>query len=258
VPPRTPLLGAVGTALLAAALPATMLPAEALSLGPSAARPGAAGPGGERRPAGRAGPADAAHLLAATAGCAPVSKGKYRADAGAAATIPVCGAKGAVFWKADMDIDCDGQVTAHCNTATDRYFQNRTAFSQSDGRPLNSEKLPFVVVPAPSGIWNYRAAGIRGGTVAAVIHGGSVRYAVVGDTGPVGLIGEASYATARGLGIPPHPQGGGAASGVTYILFKNSRVTPIEDHREAVRLGDALAKKFLRENRSGEVAGQGR
>ncbi|QIQ06330.1 glycoside hydrolase family 75 protein [Streptomyces liangshanensis] len=246
---RTRVLGAVGTALLAAALPATVLPAEAVSLGPAAGPPaGAGGPGGERREPDQEGSVAAADLLAATAACAPVSKGKYRTDEGAAETVPVCDATGAVFWKADMDIDCDGQVTAHCNTTTDPWFQNQTAFSQSDGKPLNSEKLPFVVVPAPSERWTYTASGIRGGGVVAVVHGGRVQYAVVGDTGPVGIIGEASYAAAGGLGIPPHPQRGGVPSGVTYILFKNSRVSPIENHDEAVRLGDVLAKKFVREN----------
>jgi hypothetical protein len=42
---------------------------------------------------------------------------------------------------------------------------------------------------------------------------------------------------------------------VTYILFKDARVTAIEDHGEAVRLGDALARKFLRENQGGERSG---
>ncbi|MET9480677.1 glycoside hydrolase family 75 protein [Streptomyces sp. NPDC006638] len=245
---RTRALGTVGTALLAAALPATVLPAEALSAAPAAPPAGAAGPRGERRAPGQEGTVRAADLLAATTACTPVSKGKYRTDAGAAATVPVCGTKDAVFWKADMDIDCDGQVTAHCNTTTDPWFQESTAFAQSDGKPLNSEKLPFVVVPAPSELWSYPASGIRGGGVVAVVHGGRVRYAVVGDTGPVGIIGEASYATAESLGIPAHPQRGGVASGVTYILFKNTRVSPIENHDEAVRLGDALAKKFVREN----------
>lgn len=81
--------------------------------------------------------------------------------------------------------------------------------------------------------------------MAAVIHDGKVRYAVVGDTGPTGIIGEASYAAAVALGIDPDPRTGGTASGVTYILFKNSEATPIESAGAAVTEGEALARKFV-------------
>jgi hypothetical protein len=198
-------------------------------------------------PARQEGSVAAAELLAKAGGqgCDPVSKGLYSVDEGVAAAVPVCGADGAVFWKADLDIDCDGQATARCNPTTDDSFQSMTAFSQSDGKPLNAEKLPYIVVPGTGENWDYRSSDIKGGGVAAVIHGDSVRYAVVGDTGPTGIIGEASYATAEGLGIPSNPDHGGAASGVTYILFQGSEVSPIESHGEAILLGDKLARKFV-------------
>lgn len=217
---------AVGTALLAAAaLPAGAAPVQAPE-----------------------GTVTAADLLAEMTSCSQISNGKYSLDVGAPATVPVCGLNGAVFWKADMDIDCDGQVTTECNKRTDPWFQDQTAFHQSDGRPLNSEELPYVVVPGPSGIWNYTDSGIRGGSVAAVIHGDEVQYAVVGDTGPTKIIGEASYAAARALGINPDPATGGAASGVTYIVFTGSRVSPIEDQEATASLGEALAEQFLEDN----------
>ncbi|MFC8195399.1 glycoside hydrolase family 75 protein [Streptomyces sp. NPDC057298] len=190
----------------------------------------------------------AAALLAELTSCSQISKGRYRTDAGAPATVPVCGKNGAVFWKADMDIDCDGQATARCNRRTDPWFQDQTAFHQSDGRPLNSEKLPYVVVPAPSPVWNYASSGIRGGSVAAVIYGDRIQYAVVGDTGPSKIIGEASYATAQGLGIDPDPATGGAASGVTYLVFTGSRVTPLESRTATASLGEELAERFIRSN----------
>ncbi|EGX54890.1 hypothetical protein SZN_35677, partial [Streptomyces zinciresistens K42] len=56
--------------------------------------------------------------------------------------------------------------------------------------------------------------------------------------------GEASYAAAERLGIPPDPARGGAASGVTYIVFKNSRVSPLESRDAAVALGGKLAEEF--------------
>ncbi|GHI09859.1 hypothetical protein AQI88_15910 [Streptomyces cellostaticus] len=188
----------------------------------------------------------AADLLDRVRTCTQVSRGRYRADDGAPADIPVCGTPGAVFWKADLDVDCDGQPTARCNRRTDPFFTAATAYQQSDDHRLKAESLPYIVIPASSDIWDHRAYGIEGGSVAAVIYQGRVQYAVVGDTGPRELIGEASYATAEGLGIHPDPRLGGVASGVTYIVFKDSRITPIEDRQAAVAEGERLARLFLR------------
>lgn len=186
----------------------------------------------------------AADLLARSRDCVPVSRGRYRTDESSPASVRICGTPDAVFWKADMDIDCDGRSTARCNSGTDPDRSFATAVQQSDGRYLNAERLPYIVVPAISGIWNPGVYGIHGGAVAAVVYRGRVRYAVVGDTGPRGIIGEASYATARALGIDPDPSTGGTPSGVTYIVFRNSRVDPAEDHAAAVRTGKRLAARF--------------
>ncbi|MFE1749372.1 glycoside hydrolase family 75 protein [Streptomyces anandii] len=199
----------------------------------------------EDPPARSEGGVRAADLLARLRHCRPVSRGRYRPDAGARATIPVCGLRGAVFWKADMDIDCDGRPTARCNRRTDPQFSPATAYAQSDGRRLDAERLPYVVLPAPSRIWDPGAHGVGGGSVAAVVYRGRVQYAVVGDTGPRDLIGEASYATARRLGIPADPLGGGVRSGVTYIVFKHARVDALEDHAATVARGERLLRRLL-------------
>ncbi|MFF8916209.1 glycoside hydrolase family 75 protein [Streptomyces sp. NPDC015032] len=243
------LAAASGAALLAAATPAPAAEARpasgAVSAAASRAESGAAGRGA----AGiQEGSVSAADLLAKVTSCSQISNGKYRTDEETSATVPVCGKNGAVFWKADMDIDCDGQITAACNKNTDPWFQDDTAFHTSGDQPLNAEKLPYVVVPSSSSIWNYSSAGIKGGGVVAVIYNNKVEYAVVGDTGPNKIIGEASYATAKALGIDPDPKTGGAESGVTYILFKNSKVSPIESHSAAVTAGEALAKQFIQNN----------
>ncbi|MER8223827.1 glycoside hydrolase family 75 protein [Streptomyces sp. NPDC094143] len=221
---------------LAAASAALLAPATAPTTQP---------PHGDPPVATREATVTATGLLAKVRDCAPVSRGRYRSDYGAPATIPVCGTGDAVYWKADMDIDCDGRPGPRCNRGTDPYFAPGTAFAQSDGRPLSAERLPFIVVPAPSRIWDYRDHGVRGGSVVAVIHRDRVQYAVVGDTGPQHIIGEASYAAAEALGIRPDPHGGGVASGVTYIVFKNTRVSPIEDHAAAVAAGERAAKRFV-------------
>ena len=222
----------------------TLAAASAALLAP-AALPAAARPS---QPMAREGNVRATDLLAKVRGCAPVSNGRYRSDDGAAADIPVCGARGAVYWKADMDIDCDGRSGPLCNRRTDPLFSETTAYQQDDGRHLNAETLPYVVVPGPSHIWDHREHDVQGGAVAAVIYQDRVQYAVVGDTGPDDIIGEASYATAKALGIRPDPHGGGTDAGVTYLVFKGSRVSPIENHGAAVTLGESLARKFLREN----------
>lgn len=193
----------------------------------------------------REGAVSAADLLAKVKDCKQVSNGKYKTDEGASPSVPVCDTKGAVFWKADMDIDCDGRQTDQCNKETDPDFQDDTAFHTFDGRPLDTVTTPYVVVPGKSEIWDFNDSGIKGGGVVAVIKGDKVEYAAVGDTGPEEAIGEASLATARGLDIDPDPAGGGAESGVTYIAFKGSEANAIEDHDRTVELGDRLAKDFV-------------
>ena len=53
----------------------------------------------------------AAQLLARTNSCSVASASKYKTDTEAGATINICRSGSAFFWKADMDIDCDGVTT---------------------------------------------------------------------------------------------------------------------------------------------------
>jgi hypothetical protein len=199
---------------------------------------------------GGSGAPTAAELLAKVTSCSQISNGKYKTDSDVStATIAVCQKTGAVFWKADMDIDCDGIRTTQCNENTDCCFQPDTFCHSSTDNPLNAAQLPYVVVPSASSIWDYRNFQIGCGTVVAVIFNNQVLYAVVGDTGPTGIIGEASYATANSLGINPDPSNGGTDSGVTYIVFQGSqRVSPIENHNNATTLGQQLARTFVNNN----------
>ncbi|WP_307793140.1 RICIN domain-containing protein [Amycolatopsis sp. MtRt-6] len=198
---------------------------------------------GSAQAAVEAGPS-ASQLLAKTQNCQQISNGRYSFDEGGAATVPVCQANGAVFFTADMDIDCDGVRTTQCNENTDCCFYPDTAFHTSTDQPLNAAQLPFVVLPQPTSTWDYRNYGIDGGSVVAVIYHNQVTYAVVGDTGPASIIGEASYATAVSLGIDPDPKTGGTEGPVTYIVFPNTHVNPIESHANAVSLGEQVATQF--------------
>ncbi|MFL6144448.1 MAG: glycoside hydrolase family 75 protein [Labedaea sp.] len=194
-----------------------------------------------------AGPSASA-LLAKTSSCNQISNGKFRTDEETGRTVPVCDSNGAVWWRADMDIDCDGQRTSNCNEDTDCCFQADTAFHQSDGRPLRADSLHYIVVPSPSNTWRYTSSGLRGAGSCAVIFNNRVLYTVIGDTGPTAIIGEASYATARDLGIDPDPSTGGTDGPVTYICFKNSRVSPIESNSQATSVGQGLANTFVANN----------
>ncbi|WP_424569602.1 glycoside hydrolase family 75 protein [Streptomyces sp. CH-036] len=242
---RTRMLALTSAVCGAALLGAAALPASASGSSSGSASGSASGSSAQEPEAG-AGVVTAAQLLAEVRACSRISKGRYRTDSGSAkATVPVCGTRDAVFWKADMDIDCDGRKTRACNRKTDPYFLPETAFQSSRGEPLDSAALPHVVVPGPSKVWDYRKSGLTGGSVVAVVYRDRVRYGVIGDTGPTGIIGEASYAMAKTLGIDPDPSTGGAESGVTYIAFKNSRISPIESRARAQSRGAALAREFV-------------
>ncbi|HEY4457008.1 MAG TPA: glycoside hydrolase family 75 protein [Pseudonocardiaceae bacterium] len=186
----------------------------------------------------------AAQLLAKVSGkCNQVSTGAYSNKNGGKA--PICASGNAYYWTSGMAIDCDGQTTTQCNKNTDCCYQPDTSFHQSDGKPLSAAVLPYVVIPLPGKIWSYKKAGLKGGDVVVVIYKGQVEYAVFGDEGPNNSIGEASYATAKSLGIDDNPKTGGTAGPVTYIVFKNSVVSPIESHANAVSSGQKLAQAFV-------------
>jgi glycosyl hydrolase group 75 (putative chitosanase) len=193
-------------------------------------------------------PPIASRLLAKVKTCSQISTGRYATDDGGPRTIPVCGrVTGAVFWKADMDIDCDGIVTARCNPNTDPSFLPGTALEPS-GTPLNAETTRYMVIPQGTRTFNYSEHNIKLGAVAAIVYKKRVTFAVFGDTGPKNIIGEASYATAQTLGIDPDPATGGADSGVTYIVFKGTKVANPHSNSAIASAGKAAAARFLGSN----------
>jgi hypothetical protein len=191
----------------------------------------------------------AAELLAALTACdqAVGVGGPFAADSGGPRDISICALPTAVFWTADLDVDCDGKTTTACNTESDPSYLDETATTDSMGDPLDAAALPFVVVPVASARFDYRDAGLGLGSVAAVIYDGRVEYGVIGDLGPSTIIGEASYRMAELLGIDPDPATGGAEEGVTYIAFTGAtaEVTTMEDHAEAAAIGLAHARALL-------------
>jgi hypothetical protein len=173
---------------------------------------------------------------------------KFATDSGGAKTIPVCQLNGAVWWTSDMDIDCDGGQGAIC--MNDPWYLPDTSATDSNGNPLDASTLPFFVIPLPSNGFDYAAHGIGLGSVAAVIYAGKIEYAIFGDQGPKGIIGEGSFALAEKLGIDSDPAIGGVDSGVTFIVFTgvDAKVSKNEDHNEAIAIGKQRAAKFLVDN----------
>ena len=195
----------------------------------------------------------AQQLLDVTSNCTVLpgsSNFRTKNDSPPPGTVPICKLSGAIWWRADMDIDCDGKRTAVCNETTDPAFQRQTSLTDSSGSPLDASILPFVVVPNPSNGFDYAAHGIFLGVAVAVIYNGQLRYGVFADTGPEGLIGEASYAMASSFGIDPDPRTGGEDSGVTYIVFtgQNAVISPPESNDQANVVGDQRAQDVVNAN----------
>ncbi len=186
-------------------------------------------------------------LLALTEGCSDRLGGDYATDVGEVANISICGLPGAVYWHADLDVDCDGRESAQCNLNTDPAYQSETSVTDSQDRPLDAATLPYVVIPLGSARFDYVQAEIELGAVVAVIYDGKVAFGVFGDEGPEDIIGEASYAMAGLLDIDPDPESGGAEDGATYIVFTgpDALVEPIEDHAAASLLGLEKVQSLL-------------
>jgi hypothetical protein len=192
-------------------------------------------------------------LLDLTSTCKRLSgTSLFRTDAGKTATIEICELDGAIFWRADADIDCDGGRSAPCTS--DPWYQPETSSKDSSGKFVDSATVPHFVVPLASNGFVPKNHGIKTGwnakgSAGIIIYDGKMIYAPYADAGPKGVIGELSAAAAAELGIPNHPVSGGVSSGVTYIVFTGENyVYPIESRSAAEVLGEQLAEKLLADN----------
>ena len=188
-------------------------------------------------------------------------------------TVDVCALEGAVWWRADLDVDCDGGQGAAC--LEDESYLPETAATDANDEPLDASTMPYVVVPLPweptgprTSDFFYCDHGLSLGGVVAAVFEDQVAYGVIGDEGPVtgepaeadgectgvpfagGVIGEASYAMARALGIDPDPNSGGVdcdATGcpVTYILFAGDPLPDPGDRDAAREQGIRRARSLL-------------
>jgi hypothetical protein len=193
-----------------------------------------------------AAPVTAAQLTALTTSCTPYpGSSDFAPSEGQPATVPICTLPGAVWWTSAMSIACDGGQGSICKSSAG--YSPSTAGTDSMGQPLDASTLPFVVVPQGSNGFDYVSAGLTFGSVSAVIYEGRLVYAIVGDVGDKGIVGEGSFALASALKIDPNPQTGGVSGGVTYILFTGpgAVVAKNEDSGEASALGAELAAMLV-------------
>jgi len=101
-------------------------------------------------------------------------------------------AGGELYYDSLLDLDSDGSRFA----SQDATGQSDTSLHQPDGKPVDSDAIPFFVLP---GGFNSQF-GIRLGDVAAVIFRDRVEFAVFADHGPSKKLGEGSIALHRSLG----------------------------------------------------------
>ena len=163
----------------------------------------------------------------------------------------------AVFWTADMDIDCDGRETPACNKNTDPAFQNELSCDAD----IAADQTPYFVIPtgAPA---NSEQRGIKIGQIGAIIYKNQVVYAAfLDECGASSLIGEASCAAAKLLGVDPDPKTGGTDGPVTYIVFtgESGRITSKKDfanHAKAIEIGVKRAKALIQQYAEPKPASQ--
>ncbi|MGH1343889.1 MAG: glycoside hydrolase family 75 protein [Nannocystales bacterium] len=196
----------------------------------------------------------AADLLELTSDCDRLDGTQlFRTDAGRARTIEICELEGAIWWRADADIDCDGGRSEPCTS--DPWYQATTSSKDSTGNFIDSAAVPHFVVPMSGSGFTPSDHGIRTswsavGSAGAILYDGQLLFAPYADAGPRHVVGELSAAAADELGIPNHPVSGGVAEGVTYIIFTgdDAYVSPIESRAAAESIGEELAQRLIENN----------
>jgi hypothetical protein len=123
----------------------------------------------------------------------------------------VLNGKPSYFWFGDADNDVDGSpYWQH-----DPYGQAGTSLIHN-GRPVNGDRVPFIVVPPQ--VLNMTPEIVLG-CMGTMEYQDKVVSCVVADTGPKSKIGEASPAALRALGIPALQNGNGGLD-TQEILYR--------------------------------------
>jgi Fungal chitosanase of glycosyl hydrolase group 75 len=158
---------------------------------------------------------------------------------------------GQVYIESDMDIDADGSSRAL--EIDPGPGQLETSLTYEDDRPVNSERVPYFVLP--SGF--FQKFGIRLGDIGAVIYRGKVTYAVFADVGPADLTGEGSLALHEALGHNPWEDSSRSRilnesipDGVVYVVFPGSGNGTPQTPERISAIGARLWQALLRDSSS--------
>lgn len=206
----------------------------------SAAAPGSGPPAGTDAP-GEITPSQPV-IGAPQLGTTTVNGGMFKSSPDGPADVPTmvyvtANGSRAIKFKAKFAIDADGAGDAWKG---DRTGQPQTALQYKDGTSLNPRTLPFIVVPTD---FQKTHPTVKLGDYAAVTYGAKTLYAIVGDKGPAGVLGEGSMALAAGLGINPDPNRGGITrKDVEYVILPGSR--DAEPPRDAAAIQTQGKKVF--------------
>lgn len=180
------------------------------------------GPGGPSAPSGDIVSASAV-IGTPQVGTTTANGGMFRLHPGGPLEVPTVvhttrtGAQLVVF-QAKMAIDADGAGGAWRHDATG---QSKTSLLYKNGDSLNPQTIPFIVVPLDFHLTHPR---VGLGDYAAVTYGAKTLYAIVGDKGPRGVLGEGSMSLAASLGINPDPNKGGITrKDVRYAIIPGTR-----------------------------------
>jgi hypothetical protein len=130
----------------------------------------------------------------------------------------------AVTFTSKMAIDADGEGGLWKMDKTDKLHGNdgsKTAAKYANGRSLDPRNIPYIVIPGDFGKTH---PGVHLGDCAAVTYKLRTSYAIVGDVGPNGVLGEGSPSLARSLTINPDPNKGGVSTpSVTYVILPGTK-----------------------------------
>lgn len=102
-------------------------------------------------------------------------------------------------------------------------LQDHSKLQTDPRRYVDASAVPYVSVP-PELLGSVNK--LRLGDLAMVLCRGKLCGAIVADVGPHGHYGEGSIALAHALELPSSPRNGGAAMGVTWILFRDTAAVP--------------------------------
>lgn len=142
---------------------------------------------------------------------------------------------GQLFFDSNLELDDDG--SSYHNQ--DKRGQVVTSLSASDGKGIDANTIPYIVLPRNSfGHW-----GIRLGNMAMVFYNGWMSPAIFADHGPEGKLGEGSIELHRRLGHETIQNGKlvnrGIAGRVLTFVFPHSG----NHHAQPVEAIEAIARR---------------